>query len=308
MKGAQRSHVEDFSVLFRCLIMKQRDYPYSTIEISDDMRLYERIPYTHEILVSLLVRWIVNISEIVRIKGKAYSLAQPLNMGHEKLWIEEILADICLIEVLTGNSGDRSIVPFSNDVRNQHGEHVTGNNCRVYHDGTYSVFDIDSLEFRKLWENDVLYEFYLALSRMYGVEDMPQKSSFLLYYELPSEKFWNRVANRVKLFLERYDCEDGEKLFLRQIAHASSDYRSVTPETLKKLEGKEDVWFTEDEELYKNFIYLLHSIYSIFSQNSYVLSEYIDRSRRVILKEIRETVIALMENLKLLVQKILWML
>lgn len=84
--------------------MMQAIGPHSTREITKEMVLYERVPYFHEILVTLLVRGILNVSEIVRVAGKAYSIAQPLNMDGEKLKLEEILADICLIEVLTGNS------------------------------------------------------------------------------------------------------------------------------------------------------------------------------------------------------------
>ncbi len=100
-------------------------FPYSTIKISQDIVTYKRTPYIHEILVSLLVRGILNISEIFQSQGMAYSIAQPLNMGDERLSLEEILADICLIEVLTGNSGDRMVAPLSNDRRNKHNEFIT---------------------------------------------------------------------------------------------------------------------------------------------------------------------------------------
>lgn len=75
----------------------------------------------------------------------------------------------------------------------------------MYHNGTYSVFDIDSLEFRILGSDDILFEFYLSLSRMYGIEHIPQKSQFILEYELPNEIFGERVKNRTQHLLERYD-------------------------------------------------------------------------------------------------------
>ncbi len=280
---------------------------YSLLGIPEGIVKYQRSAQIikEEILLSHLCKGIINFCDLVRDNSwRVFSIPLNPDFVEEHLDITEILADIALLEVLTGNTWDRSIVPWY-DYRSESGEFITGNNCRLFHQWTYSIFDIDDVEFRSLWRNSMLKAFYISIKNLYYISDLPWASTQLLELDVTDEEFWDRIISRVHLFLERYDNPEWKKLFLRQIAHSSSDYRNTQKRVLILLRWKEDVWFDEDREMYERFIALLRMIQDIFSQNNRALSEYIEKNKEVLKEELITTWRQLLRLIRLSISQLL---
>ncbi len=279
---------------------------YSLLTIPDGISGYKRKKYLREeVFCSLLFKGILNFCDIlVDMEWNAVSIPMNPQFVDEKLELTQIIADIALIEVLTGNTWDRSVIP-QYDHRNQQEHAIMGNNCCIFYEGTYSVFDIDDANFRFLRVEDILWEFLRSIQNLYSVHDLPGAPFSLVELEVTGIVFGNRIVDRVSRLLERYDNLEWKKLFFEQRLYVSYKGKKTLEKTLNIHEWKDDIWSDEDREMYERFIRLLRIIRDIFSQNNRALSEYIETNRSVLLGEIVFNCKTLWSLVKMAISRIL---
>ncbi|MDD3303015.1 MAG: hypothetical protein PHN31_05635 [Candidatus Gracilibacteria bacterium] len=204
---------------------------------------------------SLLCNGILNVSQIV-VKGKN-NISIPINIKQvqEKLSYQEILSDLVLYELITGEE-DRSLLPVS-------GEKTLGSvgphNCIIFREGNYSIFDIYDFG-KKIDENDVLRQIVYTIRNLYDNNYLDEIDFFDQLFLSPEENpsvsigkqgFFQRMQSKIDEFLNRYDGEEGKKFFIIQKLHSCP-------------EEEKDVI----DERYEELIYTLKNVKKVISQDN----------------------------------------
>jgi hypothetical protein len=69
---------------------------------------------------------------------------------------------------------------------------------------------------------------------------------------------------------------------LRQLVHARKSYRNISPDILRDISQKEDIWYDSEIQMYRDLITTLKNIKLIFTKNPSALQDYIYDNTQVI--------------------------
>ncbi|MFA5917003.1 MAG: hypothetical protein WC850_02065 [Candidatus Gracilibacteria bacterium] len=276
---------------------------YSFLDIPEQQITYDRGKHiSEEVFFSLLCNGILNVCQLLQNK-EGNDISIPINPEcvDEKLVMQEILADISLVELLSSNSWDRTIFP-SEDSRNTNGETITPNNCRIFSSGSYSVFDIDNVKLKNIPKSKILHNLYESIKSLYGdigtsPLDIHISSEYFINIGLLNHVYGKRILKKVREFQDRYDNNKGKELFLRQISHSEFPVNFVRNEIKSIISKLEDIWFDKDLEKYNNFIATLKNIEDVFLNDSEALENYLCNSKKIILEDIAYHTRSLIKNL-----------
>ncbi len=277
---------------------------YSLLDIPEQQITYNRWEHiSEEVFFSLLCNWILNVCQLLQNK-EWNDISIPINPEDidEKLAMQEILADISLVELLSSNSWDRTIFP-SEDYRNTNWETITPNNCRIFTSWSYSVFDIEEVNLRNIPKSKILHNLYESIKSLYwdiGGKfslDIHINSEYFINMGLLNHVYWERILKKVREFLDRYDNNKWKELFFCQISHSVLPVNLARNEINSKISKLEDIWFDKDLEKYNNFIATLKNIEDVFLNDSDALQNYLCNSRKIVLEDIAYHTKWLIENL-----------
>jgi len=227
--------------------------------------------YEDEIIISLIFRWIINVCEVVQDwENNTFSIPINPEQVEERLEYNEIIADILLYQVLSWCQ-DRKLI-YQDDYRSDFWEHIWPHNCRIFPQGTYSIFDI-VWTFPKIPRNQVEAVFYYELRYLFWYDDNESRSlqDFFDTDLAMAEKMKDRILKNARKLLERYEWEGGKKFFLTQCAQASFPYNSKPWSFIKGLSEKEDFWYDGELEIYDNLVFSLTNIITVFEEWYYDL-------------------------------------
>lgn len=208
----------------------------------------------------LVCQWILNFSQVIKQNEKYYSLFLDDTQLAEKLLYDEILADICLFQLLIEYTPevwppDRKMV-FGDDSESKT-HPISAHNCIVSQRGTYSIFDIDGIIWHKYNKNTLLRAFVDNI--MYLIDcNYLDLNTLIAHGKGTSKSFTLRIINRVQEFLERYSDPMGKTLFFKQCK------KSWVTETQK-----------DSEEMYDTFISNLRLIHKTFTEDESCVLRYI---------------------------------
>lgn len=260
---------------------------FSYISLPNKINYKRDIKIQDEILFSLVCKWILNVCQLIEDESwDVYSI--PLNPKNveEKLSMEEILADISLMELLSWDWLDRTIFPH-NDERSKTWETVVWNNLRIYPNWVYSIFDIWIFNSEKRNNENITKTLWQSIKNLHwDVDNIIYPINFFIESELLWEKYWNRILKKVEEFLKRYDSVEWKSVFLAQIRQSVKPRQFVPQRVNDILWNAKDFWYKKDEEKYENFIKTLKRLKAIFSKNNKALEKYIS-SKKVFEEEVR---------------------
>jgi hypothetical protein len=244
----------------------------SHLQIPKDTTVYKRIhspnPQSNqtslkdEVFVSYLCRWTLNMCELIEKDWDFYSLPMyPKNINRRMNFIE-LVWELALFSILfEGTSPDRCIIP-RDDRRSNTNEHITGGNCRIFQEGSYSIFDV---LFKDVWtisKEGVPLLFLEVFSALYEVENVETFTSIESFMEsgLLDQDFWNHIIQKCSEFLEKYEWEDWKNFFFSQM--------------------KKSMWmnaFSQQkcDSYYQKFMANLKNIQSVFLDDNCCISSYI---------------------------------
>ncbi len=216
----------------------------------------------NEVLVAHICRWIINVCELVEDAGEYYSIPiYPENITKRMDFIQ-IIWDLSLLSILfEWNNPDRWIIP-RDDTRSKTNENITAGNCRIFQNGSYSVFDV---LYKDVWILDIdkiPHYFLEILSALYTVEDLEIFSSIESFREswILDGDFWKHILNKCTEFLDQYWWEEGYYLFKAQMI---------------KVKWNSHFILSDCEKKYYNFMTNLRNIHKVFSKDICAVFSYL---------------------------------
>lgn len=223
--------------------------------------------YNDDTIISLIFRWIINVCQIIEdSEGNAYSVPiRPENI-REKLEFNEIIADIVLYQVISWCQ-DRKLT-YQDDRRSDFWENIWPHNCRIFSQGTYSIFDI-------LWDikaiplHQIEARFYEDLKYIFSYESSEDRSlqDFVDFDAAMGDEMKDRILKNTTKLLDRYQWTEWKKLFHTQYAQAGTPYQQKAWDFIKNLSDKEDLWYKHELQDYENLITTLTNIKIFFEEN-----------------------------------------
>jgi hypothetical protein len=221
--------------------------------------------YRQEILVSMVLRSCLNICEHIEEEWIVHSVPLDLTAVKEQLTLSQILADFVLYHLITWDT-DRDLC-WQNDYRSKEWENISTHNCRIWPNGTYSIFDLE-WDFVRIEKKDI--EFLI----IQYIKDLlsPDKYDSPITHEsigpdlwlLDDEELVDRMLKTSKILLDQYDNPEWKIFFLKQ-SWMAFQWRNTNPNL--DLSTKEDIWYDEDLERYNDFIFTTRNIHEHLSEN-----------------------------------------